>query len=82
MRSLQPKMQDAADHSIRAIVSWLNDLLLAEPENSDAQNQLANAELVLRVLEEYRSDLHDLDIKNAELSIENAKLVKIKKILS
>jgi len=81
MRSLQQKTQDMADRSIRAVITWFNEFLQEEPNNSQAQDQLANAEFVMRVLEEYRSDLHGLDIKNAELSIENSKVAKIKKIL-
>jgi hypothetical protein len=80
MRSILPQNEEKAIKAAWSIVVWIDGCLNSGCK-CDCNKPLDEAKLVLATLEQYKSELHDCDIKIAELGIENEKLKKIKKIL-
>jgi hypothetical protein len=83
MRTILPDAEHKAKQAMQDIASWLNRLYLEDSnEHGELSNQITNTKTVIAMLDAYRNEVHDCDITIARLTIENSKLLKIKKIVN
>jgi hypothetical protein len=82
MRTILPDAEYKAKQAMQNITAWLNMLCAENPLNHVMHDHFANAKIVMDMLDSYKNEVHDCDITIAQLTIENNKIQKIRKILN